>query len=54
MGYSRKTSNYLEKIALSDPTHMMSMADLVSISVADLVGYIVGDLWRKSSLNLSI
>ena len=34
--YSRRTSNYLERIALSNPTHKMSMADLVAISVETL------------------
>ena len=33
MGYLRRTSDYLEKIALSDPAHMMSMTDLVAIGV---------------------
>ena len=33
MGYSRRTSNYPERITLSDLTHMMSMADLVAIGV---------------------
>ena len=33
MGYSRGTSNYLERITLSNRTHMMSMADLVAIGV---------------------
>ena len=33
MGYSRRTSNYLKRITLSDPTHVMSMIDLVAISV---------------------
>ena len=33
MGYSRRTSNYPERIALFDLTHMMSMADPVTISV---------------------
>ena len=36
MGYSRKTSNYPERIALSNPTHMMSMADLIAIDVETL------------------
>ena len=36
MGYSRKISNYLERITLSNPTHMMSMADLVAIGVETL------------------
>ena len=33
MRYLRRTSNYLERITLSDLTHMMSMADLVAIGV---------------------
>ena len=33
MGYSRSTSNYLERLALSDLTHMMSMVDPVAIGV---------------------
>ena len=33
MGYSRRTSNFSKRIALSDLTHMMSMADLVAIGV---------------------
>ena len=33
MGNSRRTSNYLKRIALSNPTHMMSMADHMAISV---------------------
>ena len=33
MGYSRRTSNYPERIALTDLTHMMSMVDLVAIGV---------------------
>ena len=33
MGYSRRTLNYLVRIALSDPSHMMSMADPISIGV---------------------
>ena len=36
MGYSRRTSNYLEIIALSNPTHMMSMTDPVAIGVETL------------------
>ena len=31
VGYLRRTSNYLERIALSNPTHMMSLVDLVVI-----------------------
>ena len=33
MRYSRRSSNYPKKIALSDLTHMMSMAYLVAIGV---------------------
>ena len=33
MRYLRRTSNFLERITLSDLTHMMSMADRVAISV---------------------
>ena len=33
MGYSRRTSNYLERIVLSNLTHMMSMVDPVAIGV---------------------
>ena len=33
MGYSRRTSNCPERIALFDLTHMMSMVDLVAIDV---------------------
>ena len=36
MRYSRRTSNYLERITLSDSTHMISMIDLVAIGVETL------------------
>ena len=36
MIYSRGTSNYLKRIALSDPTHLMSMAYPVDIGVETL------------------
>ena len=36
MGCLRGTLNYLERIALSDPTHMMSMADPIAIGVETL------------------
>ena len=36
MGYSRGTLNYLERISLSDPTHMISMVDLVVINTETL------------------
>ena len=36
MAYSRGTSNYLERVTLSDLTHMMSMADPVAINVETL------------------
>ena len=36
MGYSRRTSNYPERITVSDPSHMMSMADPRAICVETL------------------
>ena len=36
MGYSRRTSNYPERITLYDLTYLMSMVDLVTISVDTL------------------
>ena len=33
MRCSRATSNYLERIILLDPTHMMSMVDLMAINI---------------------
>ena len=36
MGYSRRTSNYPERITLSNPSHMMSMADPIAIGVETL------------------
>ena len=33
MGYLRRTSNYLERITLYNPTHMMSMANPIAIGV---------------------
>ena len=36
MGYSRRTSNYPERILLSNPTHMMNMVDPIAISVETL------------------
>ena len=36
MGYSRRTSNYRERITLSNPTHMMSMVYLIAIGVETL------------------
>ena len=33
MGYLRRTSNYPKRIALSNPTHMMSIANLVAIGM---------------------
>ena len=38
MGYSRGTSNYPKRIALSNSTYMMSMADHVAIGVKLLSG----------------
>ena len=37
MRYSRRTSNYVERIILLDPTHMMSMADLVIIAMETIM-----------------
>ena len=36
MGYSRSTSNYPERIVLSNPSHMMSMVDPIAIGVETL------------------
>ena len=36
MGYWRGTLNYLERITLSDLTHMMSMANPVAINIETL------------------
>ena len=36
VGYSRSTSNYVERIALSDPTHLMSVADPIVVGVETL------------------
>ena len=36
MGYSTRTSNSPKRIALSDPSHMMSMADPIAIGVETL------------------
>ena len=37
MRYSGRILNYLERIVLSNPTHMMSMADPVAIGVETLM-----------------
>ena len=36
MRYSIRTSNYPKRVALSNPTHMMSMADPIAIDVETL------------------
>ena len=36
MGYSRRTLNYLKRITLSNPTHMMRMVDPIAICVETL------------------
>ena len=36
MGYLRGTSNYPERITLSNPTHMVSMPDPMAIGVETL------------------
>ena len=50
MRYLRKTSNYLERITLSDLTHMMSIVDLVVINVETL-RINNGCSFEKESLN---
>ena len=35
-GYSRRIDNYLESIALSYPTYMMSLVDLIKIDMEKL------------------
>ena len=39
MGHLRRTSNYPERITLYYLTHMMSMIDLVAISVEIVLGF---------------
>ena len=53
MGYSIRTSIYLERITLSNPTHMMSMADPIVIGVETL-RIDSGCSLEKDSLNLSV
>ena len=36
MGYLRRTSNYSKRISLSDPTHMMSIANPITMGVETL------------------
>ena len=36
MGHSRRTSNYPERITLSNPSHMMTMTDPIAIDVETL------------------
>ena len=36
MGHSRRTSNYPERITLSNTSHMMSMTDPIAIGVETL------------------
>ena len=50
MGYLRTISNYLNRIVLSDPIHMMSMVDPLAIGVETL-RIIIRAPSRKSSLN---
>ena len=47
MGYLRGTSNYPERIALSDTTHMMSKADHIAICVETLRIYSECSLERE-------
>ena len=36
LGYLRRTSNYPERISLSNPTHIIRMADPIAIDVETL------------------
>ena len=36
MGYSKSTANYPKRIALSNPTHMLSMIDPIDFGVETL------------------
>ena len=36
MGYSRRTLNYSERIALSNPSHMMSMTNPITMGMETL------------------
>ena len=36
VGYSRRISNYPERIALANPSHMMSMTDPIGIGMETL------------------
>ena len=47
MGYSRRTSNYQERILLFDPTHLMSMNDLLAINLKILSKDSGGSLEKK-------
>ena len=37
MGYSRRSSNYLERVVMYNSTHMMNMTDLLAIAVEILM-----------------
>ena len=39
MGYSRRKLNYLERIVPFDPSHIVSVADLVVIGVVEQMIY---------------
>ena len=47
MGHSRRTSIYSERATLSNPTHMMSMADPMAIAVETSNGWIMGTLRER-------
>ena len=51
MGYSRGTSNYLERITLYNTTHMMSVADPVAIGV-EILKIDSGCSWEKEFIKL--
>ena len=51
MGYSRRTSNYPERIALSDLTYMISIVDFVAIGV-ETPRIESGCSWEKEFIEL--
>ena len=52
MGYSRRISNYPKRILPFDLTYIMSMANLVAISVESPRTKIVGAIWKKEFIEL--
>ena len=59
MGYLRRASNYLERITISNPTHMMSMADPVAIGVMDIMwpisqSHLMDIMWPTSQSHFHV